>query len=913
MRKEQTLFVVCGAIAALLIWGATGKYQEVDAASLPAGKSVDTIPAVAPDPVADLSTVALTGRGISAQVRSEKRAPLPEIPAPGLLALLWVRPVPAPGPMPDSWRALRTGIVPKEAPPPTDATNPDPNAGNVTDPDQPDDPISDLPEINKKPYDAALEAKLVGKGGEETTVQLIPDGPIKGQPDWVILEQWSSGPFIAVYLDSKGKEIGRRPFGPQEIEEQFTTVHLRKTLLNEFHEERIRRGVKDGDREAMIRFAQWVYETLPSRKGAGEERPYGLAAIRLAIEILEKVGANDLALARTLGGYYRAVYDVDGELRTYQNYVAKRPGDSGGLLLLAEAYERHGLHALATSIYEKLAQTGDAEAKLRAGLAALHMGRLKQATETLRGVASAASVAPRAALGLARAALRRGDVQAAASFLDQAKPATAASNLVLGSVQYAQGRFADAGNTFATAAAAEERSTAWRSNRGMALLAAGDLDGAKKEFDSCLDEDPLNLLDPLFGLGEVHQRNGLPRSVDVFETAYARAPDHPWILLRLGTARLRDGQPEKALALGMRLLEVAPGCTEGLWLVGRAASSLEKPDWEKAIDYLRRAVQKEPDNRDFLYEFGRALAMGGRMDEAVKVLEAATSVTGGVGRSDARLLALLAWARFHGKRPVVDVFEALERAKRANPDDPTKDWLTETRRILDVWDATRVWEDTFDPPAKQVLSNGWTEADQANGVKIGSNDKGHLVFVAEAGKARAASDREGATRVYRMEDLGRFRSAEATFKAMAGVETIFHMTLGQVPSRTQQARRGGGFEIGVGCDRNGFMVLWVTGHGTTKQGTQEVQVKDAQGNPRPWPMDDFHTVRIVRTDDAKGYFEIWLDEERLLAADGKPTFEVPSFSKQANKKFNLGFLVDADTGASVDVAVDWVRVTNTTK
>jgi len=303
------------------------------------------------------------------------------------------------------------------------------------------------------------------------------------------------------------------------------------------------------------------------------------------------------------------------------------------------------------------------------------------------------------------------------------------------------------------------------------------------------------------------------------------------------------------------------------------------------------------------------------------VLEAATNVTSGVGRNDARLLALLAWARFLGKRPIGDVFEAIERGRRNQPDDTTKEWLTTVRKIMDDWDRTRIWVDNFDRQPSSTVGNGWREADQANGINIGL-DGTHAVFSCQTVK-QAAPTREGATRLDRDEDLGRFKSMEASFKACGGVESIFHMFLGALPDRGGAASptpgnpRGGGrssggnMEIGLGCDRTGSMVLWVTGNNGANKGggTQEMIVKNADGSSRMWPMDDFHTVKIVRKDDVKGIYEIWLDDERIAGADGKTNFEVGALSMQPGKMFALGFLVDADAGAQVNVPVEYVQVT----
>jgi hypothetical protein len=394
------------------------------------------------------------------------------------------------------------------------------------------------------------------------------------------------------------------------------------------------------------------------------------------------------------------------------------------------------------------------------------------------------------------------------------------------------------------------------------------------------------------------------------------------MLLRAGTLRLRDGQAQSALDLGLKLLDVAPGCNEGLWLVGRACASLDKPDWEKAASYLRRVCAKEEENKDFLFEFARVLVLSGRVDEAISVLEKATDVKSGFARTDGRLIGLLGWARFLGKRPMDEVLATISRARTAVLDDATKEWLAGVRTILDDWDNTRVWIDEFNRQNSNSVGNGWEEKDGAHGINA-SLAADHLVLASGAVRS-SPPNREGATRVYRTldMDLGRVKEIEASFKAQTGVEFLFHIFSANSPLQERGAntaaggggrgRGTGGAELGLGCDRNGMMVLWLAGSSAKAQNI-EIQLKDAAGNPRPWPMDEFHTVRFVRKDHQKGIWEVWFDDERIPGPDGKTTFELGAFSRQPGKAFGMGFLVDADTGSAVNVESEYVKVTKTNK
>jgi tetratricopeptide (TPR) repeat protein len=925
VRKEQILLVVAATVGALLVWSASGKYTEVGAKDLSQGAPVPLVETRRPDPVTGLSKDPLTGRAPWAVVRPEKRPPLPEIPAPAALALQWVRPIPRPGPSAEAWRKLRNAIVPIPKPKDAEKEKADENPAAAEAPagGQPDAP-AEAELFNKdKKFDPEKAAKVVRGGGEEPVI-LELTGAFKGQPDWVILEKWPNVTFKIHWLNKEGKTFGKTDVGAEEIQ-SYKTVRLKPTLDNSFHEERITRGVKDGDREALVAFAKWCFEEL-SKKSGEDGVEFGLGAVRKAIEVLEKAKAisADNDLIRTLGSYYRAAFDLDGVARTYIEYMKAHPSETAAQLLVGDAFQRIGCWAQARALYEKAAKTGDPEARLRVGLMFEREGELAQATETLKAVASNATVGPRANLALARIAIRQGDFQTAASFAQEAKKEPSPElNQVLGSLLYVQGKYNEAATAFG-AAKEDEVASVWRSNRGFALLAAGELDMAAKEFQACLDGDPLNLVDPLFGLGEVFQRKSeTDRSNAYYETALGRSPSDPWMLLRAGTLRLRDGQADQAMKLGLKLLEVAPGCNEGLWLVGRSAASLDTPDWEKAATYLRRACAKEQDNKEFLYEFARVLVLSGRIDEAIKVLEEATEVKAGFARTDGRLVGLLGWARFLGKRPIDEVNRDISRARLATLDDAAKEWLAAVKSILDEWDNTRVWLDEFNRPNSTQVGNGWDDSkDGAHGINASVSDD-RLVFGATQVRS-TPEQREMATRVSRSEDLGRVKVVETSIKMQKGVEGVVHLFTTGAPlvprGTTQQSggrNRASGAELGLGCDRNGVMTLWVVGGGgKAKDQIVEIPLKDAAGNPREWPMDEFHTVRFVRKDHAKGVWEVWFDDERIQTTgqpEVKSSFELGAFTKQPGRNFGLGFLVDADTGSAVDVSVEYVKVTKTNK
>jgi hypothetical protein len=70
----------------------------------------------------------------------------------------------------------------------------------------------------------------------------------------------------------------------------------------------------------------------------------------------------------------------------------------------------------------------------------------------------------------------------------------------------------------------------------------------------------------------------------------------------------------------------------------------------------------------------------------------------------------------------------------------------------------------------------------------------------------------------------------------------------------------------------------------------------------------------VRTNPQKGIYEVYLDDEKIAVPVGNATvssFEIPSLPAVQGKQYILGFLVDADMGATVEVAAEGAKVTRT--
>lgn len=903
MRKEQTLVVVCVALAGLVVWSSTGQYESAGVKGPWTGKDMDIRPTVPYDVLYGLLEKAPGDRPFNKEMRADTRPELPAIAPPGPLSPQWVRPVPWPGPESSFWNPLRERITVTERP------KPESTAEEPEDPDQdpvdPTDVLDDFGKSKKKfsPDDAAV---LMWSDGRKDICRLVPQGAFKGQPVWVILAQWGKVPFLVQFLNGDGSVRAELPIDDPAAQ-NVTTVHLSKTLENEFNEQRIRRSVRDDDRAAQIDLARWTVETLAPK--------YSVAAIKLALKNYEQAYtlSADLALVREMGEVYRKAYDLDGELALYQRFLKAKSESPQAMALVAEAMTRSGAYGPAGNLFDQAAVSGDPEIVLAYAECLLRAKENAKAAAQFNKVRGNGGglLRGRALVGLAVVALRQGqfkDALTLATDATKADPSSPEAHNAYGCAQYCTGQYAAAEKSFGTADALwGGKDTRARSNQAFAMIATGKLQEALDKLQSCLDEDPLNYFLPLVGIAEVHQRWGeLTEANDALDTALLRKPHDPWILLRRATARLRDGAGAQALELGGKALEEAPSSVDALRVLGLASGATG--DHAAAVRYLRRAVSKEPENLELIYELCREYLLNGQVDAAAKLLAKVTDVNTGFGNRDSRLLALTAYAMFQAKQDPVEVLEMISKAKISRPDAETQAWLDRTQDIIVEWSKTRIWQDEFDQQPGAV-QNGWT-VDAARGPR--AQLQGTTVAISGAVRSEGGEERN-ATRLFRAEEMKGFVRAEASFRLGQNDEVVFHFGKGDLPPRVVEGDKPGrpkGAEFGLGILRGGEMAIFATLQRDRKKPQEEILLLDADGNPRKWPQDgQFHTVEIVRTDARKGVFQLFFDGEQITVPDLQE-FEVGTLSR-TNGNGYVGFLVDGDVGHTVNVEVEYVRITRT--
>lgn len=91
-------------------------------------------------------------------------------------------------------------------------------------------------------------------------------------------------------------------------------------------------------------------------------------------------------------------------------------------------------------------------------------------------------------------------------------------------------------------------------------------------------------------------------------------------LLRRGVARHREGRMEEAESLYRRALKLRPNHPDAENLL--AVCALQRQDAAAALAHSERALAAAPEHPLFLSNRGAALALAGRLAEAVEVLGA---------------------------------------------------------------------------------------------------------------------------------------------------------------------------------------------------------------------------------------------------------------------------------------------------
>jgi Tfp pilus assembly protein PilF len=285
--------------------------------------------------------------------------------------------------------------------------------------------------------------------------------------------------------------------------------------------------------------------------------------------------------------------------------------------------------------------------RLRLAEVLLQQGRLDEAGRHFRRVLDAEPDNPRAALGLARLAQRRGELREALKRLQVA----VASSLVRKAALLLRAEV--------------------HQQLGAKDAAAADLRAAAP-----LPEDP-RWPDPyveeverlargvhtrLALANQLSQQGRLPETAEVLEEAARDAPTADRVFLLLGKVRMRLGEPARAEQALRHALELTPDAAEVHFQLGTALFLQDQ--WDAAERSFRRAIERKPAHALAHYNLGHCRLKLKDQAGALVAFRAALRYRPGYADAHTNLGALLAQ---QGKD--AEALEHLEEAVRLAPED----------------------------------------------------------------------------------------------------------------------------------------------------------------------------------------------------------------------------------------------------
>jgi tetratricopeptide (TPR) repeat protein len=298
----------------------------------------------------------------------------------------------------------------------------------------------------------------------------------------------------------------------------------------------------------------------------------------------------------------------------------------------------------------------------RAG--ALHQsGRLDEAVALYRSLLKASPEAFEAARLLVLALLqsgRLGEAHAAARKARDAHRGNAHAHLLLGAVRQAEGKPEKALDSFEKARALDPALVEAQYMAANALLQLGRLPDAVERYDRALALRP-QLAEALANRAVALSRLGRPEAAlaDCDRLVALDPRDPQRHISRAGTL-LELGRFAEATRAAEAARVLAPKLADAHFLKGQGLAG--QADIDGAAEAFAAAVNIAPDRPTFQAALVRSERQRGRLDEALRLAEAATAGTGG----SPALFQELAELRRERREPA-DAFDAVDKALALDP------------------------------------------------------------------------------------------------------------------------------------------------------------------------------------------------------------------------------------------------------
>jgi|YNPNPStandDraft_1061719.scaffolds.fasta_scaffold56193_2 superkiller protein 3 len=156
-------------------------------------------------------------------------------------------------------------------------------------------------------------------------------------------------------------------------------------------------------------------------------------------------------------------------------------------------------------------------------------------------------------------------------------------------------------------------------NNGVKKVNAGQLEAAKKDFQTCLVIDPAHI-EAYKNLGYTYvQLDSLPRAIAMYEKVAELAPRDKDALRSLTSLYMQAEEYPQVLKTADRRLELDPGDVDAI--ASKALAYDYMGEGDKALGEYQKALERQPENTDLLFNLGRLHYLRGNYSEAVVQFE----------------------------------------------------------------------------------------------------------------------------------------------------------------------------------------------------------------------------------------------------------------------------------------------------
>jgi tetratricopeptide (TPR) repeat protein len=236
-------------------------------------------------------------------------------------------------------------------------------------------------------------------------------------------------------------------------------------------------------------------------------------------------------------------------------------------------------------------------------------------------------------------------------------------------------------------------------NVANALYDAGAVQEASSYYLKALELDE-SLERASFNLARAYiDRSQYARAIEVLQELLVDRPDSLELQESLAYARLKSGSIERAQELYEGILDESPYRVSVLFNLGVLQRELDRD--QRALEYLARAHEVDPDDNDVAFAYGSLLVDAARAEEAVPIFEDFVSR---VEDDDERLRTVA--AVFEEAEYYSRALQVYERLAEANPEDAEM-LFRRARLLLTVVEEAQAGLEALEA----ALENGFAERD----------------------------------------------------------------------------------------------------------------------------------------------------------------------------------------------------------